>query len=114
MQKVKSHRLSEGMVLAQDIINEAGNPIYEKGESLDSLKIQFIKNQGIKEVAILDNKVSILSDIMEKYNVKSPEELSIAIKIDFQRQFRHVSDNKIMMQIKEAGIRHLKKRLKLN
>ncbi len=110
MKLIKLNQAKEGMISAEDILdNVSGEVLIEEGDILENKKISKLIRAKISKIKIYTSSDSEKINkirLIRKYNVKSIEELKEKIITKRKNQFLRVLNNRLMKKIFDKTIEY--------
>ena len=104
MKEIPINDAEDGVVLAKPVLDRNGNILLQEGNELTAISIERMKARGIDFLVVKDENDAELSP-------DEKERLSREIDSSLDEMFSDTMDSQIMVEIKSAASRHLKKQL---
>ena len=106
---VKVDDLKPGMILARPVKTHQGVLLLEAGAKISKKNIRIFKSWGIDEIGVKGHMTDATGE-----NKPSEAAIKESIELELKEQFRDVLDDDVMVEIYQAAISQLTKKIQSN
>ena len=103
---VKVDDLKAGMILARPVKTHQGVLLLEAGAKISKKNIRIFKSWGIDEIGVKGNVTDATGE-----NKPSVAAIKESVELELKEQFRDVLDDDVMVEIYQAAISQLTKKI---